>query len=109
MKLMHFYKLQKKNGRLMGQSHELDFFEDLWNNEIYTSYTFFLIFEMFLLQATYSTVAWNYVPAYSVLKPNGVFLCTFFITSSSSTLSEDTGIEPRTVATGALAVRRSNH
>jgi hypothetical protein len=28
---------------------------------------------------------------------------------SDSTVSEDAGIEPRTVATSALAVRRSNH
>jgi hypothetical protein len=41
------------------------------------------------------------------------FLCTEFNTASSaapqdSTVSEDAGIEPRTVATSALAVRRSN-
>ncbi len=42
------------------------------------------------------------------------FLCTEFNTASSaapqdSTASEDAGIEPRTVATSALAGRRSNH
>jgi hypothetical protein len=42
------------------------------------------------------------------------FLCTIFNTASSaapsvSTVSEDAGIEPRTVATTALTVRRSNH
>ncbi len=41
-------------------------------------------------------------------------LCTVFNTASSatpsdSTVSEDAGIEPRTVETSALAVRRSNH
>jgi hypothetical protein len=33
----------------------------------------------------------------------------FICRSSDSTLPTDAGIEPRTVATGALAVRRSNH
>ncbi len=33
----------------------------------------------------------------------------FICRSSDSTVSEDVGIEPRTVATFALAVRRSNH
>ncbi len=43
------------------------------------------------------------------------FICTVFNTASSicrpsdSTVSEDAGIEPRTIATSALAVRRSNH
>ncbi len=38
------------------------------------------------------------------------FLCTIFNTASSdSTVSEDAGIERRTVATTALAVWRSNH
>jgi hypothetical protein len=42
------------------------------------------------------------------------YICTVFNTApsaapSGSTLSEDAGIEPRTVATPALAVRRSNH
>ncbi len=77
MKLMHFYKLQKKNGRLMGQSHELDSFEDLWNNEIYTSYTFFLIFEMFLFQATYSTlleIMYLLIPYWSLM---GFFMYFF--------------------------------
>ncbi len=32
-----------------------------------------------------------------------------FIRPSDSTVSEDAGIEPWTVATSALAVRRSNH
>ncbi len=31
------------------------------------------------------------------------------LTPSDSAVSEDAGIEPRTVATSALAVRRSNH
>jgi hypothetical protein len=33
----------------------------------------------------------------------------FICRPSDSTVSEDAGIEPRIVATGALAVRRSNH
>jgi hypothetical protein len=33
----------------------------------------------------------------------------FFVLYSDSTVPTDAGIEPRTVATGALAVRRSNH
>ncbi len=33
----------------------------------------------------------------------------FLFHPSCSTVSEDAGIEPRTVATTALAVRRSNH
>ncbi len=33
----------------------------------------------------------------------------FFCRPSDSTVSEDAGIEPRTVATSALAERRSNH
>ncbi len=33
----------------------------------------------------------------------------FICRPSDSTVSEDTGIKPRTVATSALAVRRSNH
>ncbi len=33
----------------------------------------------------------------------------FICRPSDSTVSEDAGIEPRTVATSALAVRRSNH
>ncbi len=33
----------------------------------------------------------------------------FICRSSDSTVSEDAGIEPRTVATLAVAVRRSNH
>jgi hypothetical protein len=33
----------------------------------------------------------------------------FICRPSDSTVSEDAGIEPRTVATTALAVRRSNH
>ncbi len=38
-----------------------------------------------------------------------LLLCTVFNTASSdSTVSEDVGIEPRAVATSALAVRRSN-
>jgi hypothetical protein len=41
------------------------------------------------------------------------FLCTVFntvsVSVSDSTVSEDAGIEPRTVATTALNVRRSNH
>jgi hypothetical protein len=40
------------------------------------------------------------------------FLCTVFNTAScpsDSTVSEDAAIEPRAVATLALAVRRSNH
>ncbi len=82
----------------MVQSHELDSFEDLWNNEIYTSYTFFLIFDMFLFQATYSTlleIIYLLIPYWSLVG----FLMYFFNTvSSSSTLSEDTGIEPRTLA-----------
>jgi hypothetical protein len=42
----------------------------------------------------------------------GFFFVTLFNTVSSaseSTVSEDARIEPRTVATTALAVRRSNH
>ncbi len=45
----------------------------------------------------------------------GVFLSMYFIQHccicrpSDSTVSEDAGIEPRTVATSALAVRRSIH
>jgi hypothetical protein len=42
----------------------------------------------------------------------GDFFCTIFNTASSaadSTVPTDAGIEPRTVATGVLAVRRSNH
>ncbi len=43
----------------------------------------------------------------------GFFLCSIFNTASSAApqilLSEEAGIEPRTVATTALAVRRSNH
>jgi hypothetical protein len=34
---------------------------------------------------------------------------SFFCRPSDSTVSEDAGIEPRTVATLALAVRRSSH
>ncbi len=39
------------------------------------------------------------------------FFCTLFNTCrpSDSTVSEDAGVEPRTYATSALAVRRSNH
>ncbi len=38
------------------------------------------------------------------------FLCTKFNTASSEfTVSEDVGIDPRAVATTALAVGRSNH
>jgi hypothetical protein len=43
------------------------------------------------------------------------FVCMYFIQHcftcrpSDSTVSEDAGIEPRTVATSALAVRRSRH
>jgi hypothetical protein len=42
------------------------------------------------------------------------FLCTLFSTASSAvpsddTVSEDAGIEPKTVATSALDVRRSNY
>jgi hypothetical protein len=41
------------------------------------------------------------------------FVCTLFNTASSAapqiTVSEDSGIEPSTVATFAIAVRRSNH
>jgi hypothetical protein len=33
----------------------------------------------------------------------------FICRPSDSTVSEDTGIEPMTVASSALAVRRSNH
>jgi hypothetical protein len=33
----------------------------------------------------------------------------FICRPSDSTVSEDAGIDPRTVATSALAVRRSNH
>jgi hypothetical protein len=33
----------------------------------------------------------------------------FICRPSDSTLSEDAGIEPKTVATSALAARRSNH
>jgi hypothetical protein len=41
---------------------------------------------------------------------NFFFLFTIFICRlSDSTVSEDVGIESRTVATTALAVRRSNH
>jgi hypothetical protein len=36
-------------------------------------------------------------------------LLNFFRTIFSTTMPTDAGIEPRTVATGALAVRRSNH
>jgi hypothetical protein len=43
----------------------------------------------------------------------GGFYCTLFSTAicrpSDSTVPMDAGIEPRTVATGALAVRCSNH
>ncbi len=44
-----------------------------------------------------------------------IFLCTFFTQNcfvcrrSDSSVSEDAGIEPKTVATSALAVRRSNY
>ena len=44
-----------------------------------------------------------------------IFSCMYFIQHcficrpSDSTVSEDAGIEPRTVATSALAVRRSSH
>jgi hypothetical protein len=45
-----------------------------------------------------------------------IFLCMYFIQHcficrlpSDSTVSEDAGIEPRTVATSALAVRRSSY
>ncbi len=42
-----------------------------------------------------------------------IFLCfiqhCFICRPSDSTVSEDAGIEPWTVATSALAVRRSNH
>ncbi len=37
------------------------------------------------------------------------FFDTLFNTASSATVSEDAGIEPRTVATTTLAVGRSNH
>jgi hypothetical protein len=40
------------------------------------------------------------------------FTCTihcFICRPSDSTVSEDAGIEPRTVATTALTIRRSNH
>ena len=42
----------------------------------------------------------------------GFFLCMYFIQHcfiSDSPVSADAGIEPRTVATSALAVRRSSH
>jgi hypothetical protein len=35
-------------------------------------------------------------------------LCSALLHLTDSTVPTDTGIEPRTVATGALAVRRSN-
>ncbi len=37
------------------------------------------------------------------------FLSCIICCPSDSTVSEDAGIEPRTVATAAMAVRRSNH
>ncbi len=52
-----------------------------------------------------------------IFKQGGIFsfFCMFFIQHcficrpSDSTVPEDAGIEPRTVATFALAVKRSNH
>jgi hypothetical protein len=39
-----------------------------------------------------------------------IFLCTLFNTASfAAPVSEDAKTEPRTVATLALAIRRSNH
>jgi hypothetical protein len=38
-----------------------------------------------------------------------VLYCIKHSRPSDSTVSEDAGIEPRTVATSALAVKRSNH
>jgi hypothetical protein len=41
--------------------------------------------------------------------PNVLYSTLLHLPPSDSTVSEDAGIEPRTVATSALAVRRSNH
>ncbi len=55
------------------------------------------------------------VDVFAYLYNRGIFLCMYFIQHcficrpSDSTVSEDAGIEPRTVATSALAVRRSCH
>jgi hypothetical protein len=38
-----------------------------------------------------------------------IFSTVFICRPSDSTVPTDVGIEPRTVATGALAVRHSNH
>ncbi len=48
----------------------------------------------------------------TAFESNNFFFNTFFCficRPSDSTVPTDAGIEPRTVATGALAVRRSNH
>jgi len=59
-----------------------------------------------------------FIPSYSLLSFSILVLFSFFMYDiqhcficrpSDSTVSEDARIEPRTVATTALAVRRSNH
>ncbi len=61
---------------------------------------------------------WNFMKTTSLCSLRGIFLDFFFVyciqhcficRPSDSTVSEDAGIEPRTVATTALTVRRSNH
>ncbi len=53
----------------------------------------------------------NYLVLYSMRRPLIVYYIQhcFICRPSDSTVPTDAGIEPRTVATGPLAVRRSNH
>ncbi len=73
----------------------------------------------FLPSLCYITAQRTFVPAvYVIIKyflgdffsffPYNIQHC-FICRPSDSTVPTDAGIEPRTVATGALAVRRSNH
>jgi hypothetical protein len=50
----------------------------------------------------FKNIFWGIFSAYDI---QHCFICR----PSDSTVPTDAGIEPRTVATGALAVRRSNH
>ncbi len=64
------------------------------------------------LQGEFAPIAWSVCPNCKVYAPTArsyniqhCFICR----PSDSTVPTDAGIEIRTVATGALAVRRSNH